>query len=299
VTRALSVAELQRHRTEYVRDGVTVIEGAIPGGLLADLRREAEKLRAIAAEEGVVDSGRRPRHGCRGYADRGVDNRVFDRFRELPRLHQVVEAVLGPEFAVEERMTMLFEGPRTRVQAFHRDNPHDVDRLGKEVWHSIITDLRLFNQFNAALYDDGSFWTVPGSHVRPDTADADALNEEATQATRDLEGLIPLGGPEQLDPEEQKRLFAEFDRRYPVRQRDDMDDGEYEAEALAYIRRMPGVRRIILGAGDIAFYRQCGWHLGYYLRYHRRATLHGHARSPAVWDRWNELSEQVKLVAPS
>jgi hypothetical protein len=295
----LSGVELERHRAEYLTDGVTVIAGAIPGGLLSDLRREAEKLRAIATEEGVVDSGRRPVHGCRGYEDRGIDNSVFDRFRELPRLQQVAYAVLGPEFSVEERMTMLFEGPRTRVQAFHRDNPHDVMRLGDEVWQSVITDMRLFNQFNAALYDDGAFWVVPGSHCRPDTPVEAQLHEESTKASEDLIQQIPPGGVETLDPEQQRRLFAEMDRRYPVAQTEEMDDGEYEAKALAYVRRIPGGRRVFLGAGDIAFYRQCAWHLGYYLSYHRRATLHGHVRSEAVSKRWNEIEAQAKQLVAS
>jgi hypothetical protein len=67
-----------------------------------------------------------------------------------------------------------------------------------------------------------------------------------------------------------------------------MDDAEYEALALEYLRSMPGARRIVLGAGDIAFYRQCGWHLGYYLNYHRRATLHGQAQSSETLDFWEE-----------
>ena len=37
---------------------------------------------------------------------------------------------------------------------------------------------------------------------------------------------------------------------------------------------MPGAVPVPLFAGDVAFYRACGWHIGNYVPYTRRATLH-------------------------
>jgi hypothetical protein len=251
---------MDRHKAEYVRDGVTVIESAIPGPLLSSLRREAEKLRPIAASEGFA-RGQRPRQGCLGYADQGVDNSVFEEFGQLPRLREVISHVLGADFEVNTNMTIIFQGDDTMVQHFHRDNRHNGVQFEPARWDTLITDMRLFNQFNAALYDDASFWVVPGSHSRPDT-----------DAERGFHDDLAEDGTTKLVPQRTA----------------EMDDAEYEALALEYLRSMPGVRRIVLGAGDIAFYRQCGWHLGYYLNYHRRATLHGQAQSGETLHFWEQ-----------
>jgi hypothetical protein len=37
---------------------------------------------------------------------------------------------------------------------------------------------------------------------------------------------------------------------------------------------MPNAVHIVLQAGDVAFYRAVGWHIGNYVPYTRRATLH-------------------------
>jgi hypothetical protein len=43
-------------------------------------------------------------------------------------------------------------------------------------------DLQMFNQFNAALYDDHSLWIVPGSHNREDTPEERACFPTAMPA---------------------------------------------------------------------------------------------------------------------
>jgi hypothetical protein len=37
---------------------------------------------------------------------------------------------------------------------------------------------------------------------------------------------------------------------------------------------MPGAVQVVLSAGDIAFYRSTAWHIGTYVPYVKRATLH-------------------------
>ena len=49
---------------------------------------------------------------------------------------------------------------------------------------------------------------------------------------------------------------------------------EREVACQAYVRAMPGAVNVPLMAGDVAFYRACGWHIGNYVPYVRRATLH-------------------------
>ena len=43
---------------------------------------------------------------------------------------------------------------------------------------------------------------------------------------------------------------------------------------LSYTRQMPNAVQIVLCAGDIAFYRNSSWHIGNYVPYVKRATLH-------------------------
>ncbi|HYF51741.1 MAG TPA: hypothetical protein VEJ63_20160, partial [Planctomycetota bacterium] len=50
---------------------------------------------------------------------------------------------------------------------------------------------------------------------------------------------------------------------------------------LNYCLKMPGAVRLELNAGDLCLYRNCMWHLGNYLPYKRRATLHDFVDTPA------------------
>ena len=49
---------------------------------------------------------------------------------------------------------------------------------------------------------------------------------------------------------------------------------ERERLALQYCEKMPGAVRLCLDPGDFALYRNTMWHLGNYLPYCKRATLH-------------------------
>ena len=108
-------------------------------------------------------------------------------------------------------------------------------------WHR-IGHMGMFNQINAALYDDHSLWAVRRSHARKD------LPEE-----RDAFSAIPPPGPafpEGASPEERELI------------------------CMDYVRRMPGAEPLALFAGDVAFYRAVTWHIGNYVPYSKRATLH-------------------------
>ena len=100
----------------------------------------------------------------------------------------------------------------------------------------------MFSQLNAALYDDHSLWVVPYSHSRED-------NEEE----HSVFPKVPPPGPALTS---------------------NMTPAERESACLTYTRKMPGAKPVQLFAGDVAFYRACQWHIGNYVPYTRRATLH-------------------------
>jgi hypothetical protein len=154
-------------REAYVTDGFTVLRGLIPASLLADLRRETDIAREIArTQKGPQTQRLQP-----VYAYEELDPRPFRDFLNLPELQATVEGILGKGHTQSDIMGVLLEPAEAAwCTHWHRDwgyNHPDVDR---EAFFRVISNLRLFNQLNAALYDDHSLWVVPGSHAREDTA---------------------------------------------------------------------------------------------------------------------------------
>lgn len=231
----------ERNQEEYHSLGLTVLRGAIPAALLSDLRRQADAAREIARREGGPQAQRlQPVYR---YPD--LDPRPFRDFLALPELRRTVEAVLGPGHAESDIMGILFE-PRETAWAtpWHRDWGYNVPGIDLDAFFdAALHRPGMFNQLNAALYEDHSLWVVPGSHRRLDT--------EAERGAFD--GGVPPPGAE-LPP--------------------GMSPVERELACLEYTRSMPGAVQVALGAGDVAFYRAVGWHTGNYVPYTRRATLH-------------------------
>jgi hypothetical protein len=229
----------ERHREEYETDGLTVLRGLIPPALLADLRREADRARQIARREGGPQAQRlQP-----VYAYDGLDARPFRDFLDLPGLRETVAQILGPDRRPSDIMGILLEPAETPwCTNWHRDWGHHVAGLDMEMFFEAARNLGMFNQLNAALYQDASLWVVPGSHRREDTAAERARFPDP-----------PAPGPALHDG-----MTAE----------------ERETACREYARSMPGAVEVVLGAGDVAFYRAGGWHIGNYVPYTRRATLH-------------------------
>eukprot|EP01043_Picozoa_sp_COSAG02_P009596 COSAG02_NODE_328_length_24547_cov_4.124141_14_plen_330_part_00 len=105
----------------------------------------------------------------------------------------------------------------------------------------VFRDTSYFNQINLPLYDDSSLWVVPGSHRRFDSHEEIAHFPVLPAPAPDLQGLI-----------------AE----------------EREAACHQYCEEMPGAVQLHLRAGDFAMYRNSLWHVGSYVPYVKRATLH-------------------------
>lgn len=222
-----------QHREEYATTGLTVLRGLIPSSLLADLRRETDTARQIARDE----HGPQTQRLQPVYAYAQLNHQVFRDFLNLPGLRDAVHGILGPDRHQSNIMGVLFEPAQAAwTTGWHRDLPN---RTAEGVSMDQLRDLRLYNQFNAALYDDHSFWVVPGSHNRDDTAE-----ERAAFATK------------------------------PPEREASMDPTEREMACLTHVRNMPGATQLVLCAGDVGFYRACAWHLGTYVPYVKRATLH-------------------------
>ena len=231
----------EQNREEYFKDDITILRGVIPATLLTDLRRESEKAREIARNLSGAQAQRL--QPIRKYAE--LDQRPFDDCFALPELLATVTGILGADHSHMEGAGILFE-PKDNpwTTGWHRDWGYNYPGIDLDAFfHEVVSKPLMFNQFNAALYDDRSFWVVPGSGRRGDT-----------EAEQDLfVRRLPKSGPE---------LFP------------GMTQEEKELACMAHTRLMPNAVNIVLSAGDIAFYRAVSWHTGNYVPYVKRATLH-------------------------
>ncbi len=226
-------------REDYQSVGFIVLRDLIPASLLADLRRETDKVREIARRE----HGEQAQRLQPVYRYAELNGERFRDFLHLPELQKVVANVLSPEHKQSNIMGVLLE-PAEYPWAtnWHRDWGHHVRNLPTEKFETAKQNLRMFNQLNGALYEDGSLWAVPYSHNRPDTP------EELSAFPQNPPSNPPL--TEAMSSEEREQV------------------------CLRYARSMPQAVQILLGAGDVAFYRACMWHIGNYVPYRKRATLH-------------------------
>ncbi|MBA3686152.1 MAG: hypothetical protein H0W72_13065 [Planctomycetes bacterium] len=246
-----------RHFTDYHQLGFCVFRGLLPTALLRDLRREADKGRAIARR--LAGDQAQRLQPIQAYPE--LDMRPFDDLYDLPALRTALNRVLGPGFrapvdprASRDLMGVLYEpAAMPWATCWHRDWRDNVPGLQLAEWDKLQLDTRYFNQVNCALYDDDCTWVVPGSHLRRDTA-----GEMHRFPTR------PIAGPalEGLD----------------------VDDAE--RACMAYCESMPGAHQVHLHAGDYLLYRNSLWHLGNYAPYKRRATIHDGVMSPEFSAFW-------------
>jgi hypothetical protein len=185
------------------------LRGVIPVSLLTDLRRQTDRAREIARK----NSGPQSQRLQPVYKYEELDQRPFRDFLDLPSLRAAVEGILGASHRASDNMGVLLEPAQDPwCTNWHRDVAHHIVGLDMRSFHQAARDLRMFNQFNAALYDDA---------------------------------------------------------------------------CLEYAQHMPGSVPVVLFAGDCAFYRASGWHLGNYVPYIKRATLHDNFQGDedrAWWD---------------
>jgi hypothetical protein len=253
-----------QHIEEYHTRGCTVFRSLLPPSLITDLRRVTDRAREIAREK----------HGPQAQRLQPVfaydlDPKPFADFGELPPLRDAIARVLSPRhtFATRALLGVLIEpAQRPWCTKWHRDWRDNMPGLDRAAWEAVFLDRCYFNQLNCALYQDNSTWVVPGSHLREDL------------------------------PRERAAFPAGSD---PGPQLEGMTDEERERACLEYCRRMPGAVCLNLDAGDFALYRNTLWHLGTYVPYCKRATLHDVVDTPEFVEWREEAAQSTKRRAQS
>jgi hypothetical protein len=231
---------------QYLTQGYMIFRGIVPVSLLSDLRREADRARALAHDVNGAQTQRiQP---LLKFADR-INIQPFEDYCQLPALHNAVTRLLGPHYSPgQTRIMGLLVEPLNHpwTCGWHRDGvvelrPEVRDDKVRAKLHEMWYDLRVFNQVNCAIYSDTCTWFVPGSHLRQ----------------YDLPGEVESTYDEAF----KKRLTK---LSYVAAERALMDHG----------RNFPGAIQVHLHAGDYMIYRNHGWHNGIYLPYQPRATIH-------------------------
>lgn len=274
----------QEHIDSWNEDGYCVFEQILPPKLLAELRSLTDAARDIArnefknspAGEALRAKGRaevqrlQPIHrpdlpygpiaalyGLQSLRD-AIAAVHPDPAAQLGKLKPVVVDGVG-----QVQLGVLIEpAEQAWCTNWHRDWVHHALGAPRPEQHptqgftqksaafdKAFRDCSYFNQINLALYDDSSLWVVPGSHKRFDSPEEIAHFPIVPTPAPDLQGLT-----------------AE----------------EREAACRQYCEAMPGAVQLHLRAGDFAMYRNSLWHVGSYVPYVKRATLHDTIDTPAM-----------------
>ena len=252
--RAMRFQFTDEHVRQFHTLGFTVFRQILPTALIRDLRREAAKGLLLArAKHGPQAQRLQP---IANYPE--LDPKPFQDYRELPDLVDSVRRLMGggKECNHGSELLGIFYEPADRPSntGWHRDIRADSPGIDVNEFNQHFLDWGWFNQINCALYDDSCTWYVPGSHLRQWDTDGEKKGAPAPVSLRTAEGAAGI------DIEELERIG--FD----------------------YCAAMPGSVQLQLNAGDFAFYRPLGWHLGNYAPYRKRATLHDLAGNESYYE---------------
>jgi hypothetical protein len=262
-------------RQSYRENGYHIIRQIIPATLLTDLRREAAKAQAIAHR---IDGPQAQRLSVIGQYHAELDMSVFQAFDEIDGLDQAIKELLTPEHVMRPSAdsTILF-GPRDRPWSteWHRDwRDHIEDapfqaHVGDAKWEAIANDFGFWNQVNCPLYEDSSTWYVPGSFKR--------IHNTA----------------------EETQLYASSTQEILRDEANEQTDEALELRCLQYCQAMPGAVQLVLNPGDFCIYRNIGWHLGNYVPYRTRMTIHTQCDTPAFKEFRESYSHLLNARAAS
>lgn len=258
----------EKHIADYHTLGYTIFHDIIPTTLLTDLRRVADKAREIARKVTGPQAQR-----LQPIAKYDLDQQPFKDYGELPELNDAIHRVLTPHHyhADLDRTGILLEPAEYPwCTDWHRDwrdhMPREVfESEFREEWQWQSYHIDYQNQINCALYEDPATWIVPGSHYRQ----------------RNLPGEIAAKNA--YDREK-------FRNQRPV------SNEQQERDCLDYTRNMPGAVQLRLNAGDFALYRSSAWHLGNYVPYRKRATIHDFCGTPEYSQHINERVERKETA---
>ena len=269
------------HRISFHEQGFAIIRQFIEPAFLKRLRRMADAGRELARQDrkmGFMDMRIAPQR----FASE-LDAATYRTFVAQPAVQGAIKSLFGQEFQfgfdttrypISYFPTCFYEpqlAPYTTH--WHRDWRDNILSSYPELmrrWHAMRDDPCLFNQVNIALYDDASTWFVPASHNRDD------LPEE-TEAIATAQPLLEM----------QRKVL-----------KDDQDDWEsLEYLCQDYCLAMPGAVSADLRAGDVVIYRNSLWHLGRYLPYRKRATLHDAVMTHAFYQWFLDVQKAAKAHA--
>ena len=228
-----------KHIEEFHRQGFTVFRNIVPAKLIDELRDACDQGVELArAKDGENAQRFQP---ISAYE---INQKPFEEFQNLPEIQDALARIFDFPFEMSglDVLGVLLEPAKDAwCTQWHRDWRDNISGLDIEVWEAQYRNLQMFNQVNCALYEDSCTWVVPGSHLRLDTA------EEVTRFP-----ARPVESP----------------------QLEGLSAAQRELACLEYCQSMPGATRLFLNAGDYCLYRNSLWHLGNYIPYRKRATLH-------------------------
>lgn len=249
-----------QHIDDFQLQGYTVFRKILPTSLIRDLRRVSHSARQIARDRLGSQAQR-----LQPVGNFDIDQQPFIDYAELPDLVKAIAELLSPHHQHGNRnhLGILIEpAEEPYCTPWHRDWRDNLRGMKLERWNQRFQDANLFNQINCALYNDNCTWLVPGSHSRHDL-----VCEIERFPNR------PISGPNLKNKNTEER----------------------EQICLEYCRSMPSCLQLHLEAGDFALYRSSVWHIGNYVPYSIRATLHDSAMTPE-FEIWSQQVQQEASV---
>ncbi len=259
------VLKISEHIEDFETRGFTVFRNVLPASLITQLREVTDRGREQARQRNTSQTQR-----IQPLESYDIDLEPFREFVALPELNDVMHQLLSDRHylgKVEHMAVLLEPGDLPWATGWHRDLRDNYPALDMNEWKTRFTDIRFFNQVNCPLYEDNSFWAVPGSHHQ----------EELEQDVVRFKGFC--------DPETQRCPQSPFQRP----ELDGLSVVDRERACLDYCKKMPGAVRMCLDPGDFAIYRNTLWHLGNYIPYRKRATLHTTAFTPEFQGWYEEI----------
>jgi len=176
---------ISANRDEFLEQGFVILRQVIPPGELESLRHSheilVERQREVWARErgpddppgGVWETGHQPRLGI---GRMGAEHDESTASTIELWLHENVQGVsshlLAEEDAPVTEMMMMCNPVRDRgPAAWHRDFYPPLNAPLMAYADDILETGPRYVQWNIPLYDDDVLWVIPGSHIRPNTAE--------------------------------------------------------------------------------------------------------------------------------
>jgi len=105
--------------------------------------------------------------------------------------------------------------------------------------------------------EDRRKYREDGYHVIPQVIPASLLKDLRREAAKAQEIARRISGPQA----QRISVLGNYSE-------------ELELRCLNYCQAMPGAVQLVLNPGDFCIYRNTGWHIGNYVPYRKRMTIH-------------------------